>query len=134
MGGGINGLTEWRIEKARRTVIEAQKVYEQEMYEVCLNRAYYAAFYAMQAANSLYHFDSKKHSGVISFFRKTLLKTRIMDSSLSKIITDSSIYREKVDYEDMYEATAELAEGQLKKLRNLLKKYQNFYQRQENVK
>ena len=74
-----DSLTAWRIEKARGTVLEARKVYEQGLYAFCLNRSYYAVFYAMQAANSLYRYDSRKQSGVISYFRKTFLKTGILN-------------------------------------------------------
>ena len=99
----MNALTLWRLEKARKTLFDAQQLYQLEMYQFCLNRSYYAVFYAMQAANSIYRFDSRKHSGVISFFQRTFLKTGFLDKKLSRIITETYHYRERADYEDMYQ-------------------------------
>ena len=38
-------------------------------YNTAVNRAYYAAFHAIKALEIMDGFDSKKHSGAISFFR-----------------------------------------------------------------
>ena len=76
---GVNPLTRWRIEKAKETLADAEKLYGLGMYQICLNRCYYAVFYAMQAANSLFRFDSRKHAGVISFFQRSFLKTDLID-------------------------------------------------------
>ncbi len=56
-------------------------------------------------------YDSSKHSGVIAFFTKEYLKTEILDRGLAAIIKDSSLCREKSDYDDFYVAgKAEAAE------------------------
>ena len=108
-----SGLTKWRVEKAESALSSAKKNLEINEYATCLNRSYYAVFYAMQAANSLYGYDSRKHSGVISFFRKTFLKGGLLSTDLSDMITETSKYRERADYEDMYEASEEIARLQL---------------------
>ena len=100
------------------------------MYEVCLNRSYYAVFYAMQAANSLYRFDSKKHTGVISFFQKNFMKTNLIDRNLSHIIVDTYRYRSRADYEDMYEPTMEIAATQLENAEVFVNAVQDFLNRQ----
>ena len=114
MERSLNALTQWRIEKAKRTVSDANRLYSLQMYQFCLNRCYYAVFYAMQAANSLYRFDSKKHMGVIAFFQHTFLKTGLMDKTLSHIITETYNYRSRADYEDMYQPDQSVAAAQLK--------------------
>ena len=103
MERGMRELAKWRMEKAEKTLSDAHKLYRFGMYQICLNRSYYAVFYAMQAANSLYAFDSRKHSGVISFFQRTFLKTGLIDKALSHVITETYNYRSRADYEDMFE-------------------------------
>lgn len=94
------------MEKAWKALFDARVNYEHGLYVTALNRAYYAVFYAMRAANSLYRFDSKKHSGVISFFQREFLKTELLDKSLSHVITETYTYRGRADYEDLYEPGA----------------------------
>ena len=103
MERSVKELAKWRMEKAGKTLSDARELYRLGMYQICLNRSYYAVFYAMQAANSLCSFDSRKHSGVISFFQRTFLKTGLLDKALSHIITETYNYRSRADYEDMYE-------------------------------
>lgn len=112
--GGVSDISQWRIEKAKLTLSAAQKNLAIGEWGTSLNRSYYAVFYAMQAANSLYSFDSKKHAGVRAFFRKTFLKTGLLDTGLSDIINETLKYRERADYEDMYEATPEAAAEQIR--------------------
>ena len=113
MEGSISDLMQWRLEKAGRTLKDAEVAMRYHRYENCLNRCYYAVFYAMQAANCVYQFESRKHSGVISFFRQTFVKTGLIDKECSKIIESTSRYRERADYEDLFEATEEIAAEQL---------------------
>ena len=114
MESAIKELILWRIDKARNALREAEANLNMGFYGVCMTRSYYAVLYSMQAANGLCQFDSSKHSGVIAFFRKTFLKTGLMDKELSKIIQETSNHRERADYEDFYTASKEDAEKQLR--------------------
>ena len=66
MEGGMRDLMRYRLEKAGEAIAEAEENIEHGHYATSLNRSYYAIFHAMRAANSLYGFDSRKHSGVMS--------------------------------------------------------------------
>lgn len=67
-------------------------------YNGAINRTYYAAFYAIKAVELLDEFDSKKHSGVIAYFRQNYIKTNIFDSKYSETIGRLFAARQKVDY------------------------------------
>lgn len=71
-------------------------------------------------------FDSSRHSGVIAFFTKEYLKTKILDRSLSFIIKDSSLCREKSDYDDFYIASHEEAKAQLKNAKCFVQKIEEY--------
>ena len=67
-------------------------------YHAALNRSYYAAFYAMKAVEITDGYDSKKHSGVISYFRQNYVKPGYVPAELSNLIGRLEQYRELSDY------------------------------------
>ena len=113
--GHMTDLSRYRLERAREMLRDAEENLSAGHFATSLNRSYYAVFHAMRAANSLYSFDSKKHSGVISFFNKTFLKAGLIGNSkeMSKIIGDTQLYRERSDYQDFFLANKADAERQL---------------------
>lgn len=56
----------------------------------------------MRAVLIFDEFDSKKHSGIISEFRKLYIKTGIFDESLSVIIGNLFDARSHSDYDDFF--------------------------------
>lgn len=100
--GGIKELSRYRFEKTLFNIALARTLYQSQDYGVALNRAYYSAFDAMRAVNALDGFDSSKHSGVISHFNQTYVKTGCFAPSASAVIRKASMLREKSDYEDFY--------------------------------
>ena len=87
---------------------------ENGKYKNALNRAYYSIFHAIRSVVALDGFDSRKHSGVISFFNQNYVKPGIFPKELSKIIRSASENREKADYLDFFVASKSEAEKQIK--------------------
>ena len=85
------------MERADEMLASARKNLDEHDYRTALNRSYYSIFHAMRSVNCLEGFDSSKHSGVIAFFNKNILKERKMDPAFSDIIKMSSYCREKSD-------------------------------------
>ena len=81
-------------------------------YKTVVNRSYYSVFYAMRAVLALDEYDSKKHSGIISEFRKRYIKTGIFSDDLSDIIGELFMVRSNGDYDDFYIVSREKAEMQ----------------------
>lgn len=106
---GIEELTKYRLEKAKRNLEVVDCLLEDEFYNFAINRAYYAAFDAMRAVNARDGFDSSKHSGVIAHFNQNYVKTGFFNAETSKVIKRASTLREKSDYEDFFEANEEEA-------------------------
>lgn len=82
-------------------------------YKASANRSYYCIFHSMRAVLALTGFDSKKHSGIISEFRKEYIKPGIFDARLSKIIDNAFDLRGSSDYDDFYIALKSDVENQL---------------------
>ena len=73
-------LSEYRIEKAKSALLSARSLAGQGYWADSANRSYYAIFHALRAVLALDAFDSKKHSGVISYFLEHYIKTKLLDS------------------------------------------------------
>lgn len=126
MEGSLKELTGYRLERAKEMLLAAECNLEIGQYKTSLNRSYYAIFHAMRSANALKNFDSTKHSGVIAFFTKEYLKTEILDRSLAAIIKESSLCREKSDYDDFYVAGHGEAEEQLINAKYFVEKIEEY--------
>ncbi len=126
MEGSIKELAEYRLERAKEMLSASEDNLEMKQYKTSLNRSYYAVFHAMRSANALKEYDSSKHSGVIAFFTKEYLKTGILERNLSFIIKDSSLCREKSDYDDFYVAGRAEAEEQLKNAKYFVQRIEEY--------
>jgi len=91
-----------------------------------VNRSYYAIYTAMRAVLALDGFDAKKHSGIISEFRKLYIKTGIFDVRFSVIIHDLFTIRNECDYEDFYIVSKEDAKTQLTNAEEFVNAINNY--------
>ena len=95
-------LAEYRLEKAKECLSEADYLVEPEGYSSILNRSYYAIFHAIRAVFATEGIDRKKHSGVISYFQQNYVKTEIFNKEFSRIVQEAFEVRQEADYEDFY--------------------------------
>ena len=81
-------LSKVRVEHSQDALEEAGLLFRAQKYKGAANRSYYAVFHAMRAVLALDGYDSKKHSGVISEFRKLYIKTKIFPNDISNIVSN----------------------------------------------
>lgn len=74
-------------------------------YRIANNRAYYSIFHALRAVLVFDNFDSSKHSGVITEFRRRYIKENIFHIEVSKMIGSAFTIRNASDYDDMFIAS-----------------------------
>ena len=113
-------LSRYRFERAHEDLNTAEANLLAGHYKASINRSYYAVFHGIRAVNALYEFDSRKHSGVIAFFNKEIVKTSLVDKEASNIITTTYRLREKADYDDFYVASLDAAHTQYEKAAKFL--------------
>jgi uncharacterized protein (UPF0332 family) len=87
------------IRKAARSIAAAKRHMEDGDYDFASSRAYYAAFYAMEASLLTKNLVFAKHSGVISAFNEHFLRTDTFPKEFSKLITRLFRNRQIGDYE-----------------------------------
>lgn len=96
-------LSAVRLEHARECLASAGNLMSVNDYKGAANRSYYAVFHAMRAVLALDGIDMKKHSGVMSEFRRLYIKTGILPEEMSVIISEAFDVRTDCDYDDFYE-------------------------------
>jgi len=101
-------LARYRIEQARECLRAAEAMIDISAKN-SVNRSYYCIFHSIRAILALDHFDSKKHSGVISMFRQNYIKTGKFETQLSHIIGSAFDIRNESDYEDFIEISRQQA-------------------------
>ena len=87
------------LEKARRSLKSANGDIEEENYDFASSRAYYAAFYAIEAILLTKEVTVSKHSAVISAFNQYFIKTGIFPKEYSQYISRLFRNRQMGDYE-----------------------------------
>ena len=65
-----------RLNRAYKNLDVAKSLFSNEFYEDSVSKSYYAIFFAAKALLLTKNLDTKKHSGVISFFNRYFVKTR----------------------------------------------------------
>ena len=87
------------LQKATRSLNAAQRHIEEGDYDFASSRAYYAAFYAMEAALLTKELSFSRHTGVISGFNQHFIRTAIFPREFSKLIARLFRERQVGDYE-----------------------------------
>jgi len=103
-------LSCYRLDCALEDYNSAVTAFNNGHYRNTVNRAYYCVFHTIRSLLILDEKDFKRHSAVISEFRKCYIKTGIFDAKLSKIIEQTSDMRGESDYSDMINVSEEEAE------------------------
>jgi uncharacterized protein (UPF0332 family) len=68
----VKELINYRLNKARETLEDAEILFGHNKLFSAVNRIYYAAFYAVNALLLTRNFSSAKHSGVMGYSIKSL--------------------------------------------------------------
>jgi uncharacterized protein (UPF0332 family)/predicted nucleotidyltransferase len=73
-----------RMERARGTMVDAERLAELGSWHSCVNRLYRACFYAVSALLLRHGFSSSKHSGVQSLFNQHFARTGLVSPELRR--------------------------------------------------
>lgn len=90
----------YRLTRASETLKDAHILSESGRWNACVNRLYYACFYAISALLVSDGISSSKHAGVRSLFNKHYVKTGKVPKNLSLIYNDLFERRQEGDYID----------------------------------
>ncbi len=103
-------LIRYRLERARETYAEALLMRGGQRWNGCVNRLYYACYYAATALLLSKDLSSSKHSGTRALLNKHFVKTNIISTNLGELYNTLFDLRQESDYEDYFRLTPELVE------------------------
>ncbi len=93
-----NILIGYRLNQAKETIEEVNKLIETGLLKVAVNRVYYGMFYYLTALALKYEFNSSKHAQLIGWFNKDFIKTGLIDIRYGQILKDAFKNRTEGDY------------------------------------
>lgn len=95
----LQGQLKSMISKARRSLRAAQRHLDESDFDFCASRAYYAAFYAMEAALLTKNVTCSTHGGVLTTFSEQFIKTGMLPAEFGA--KAARLFRERQigDYE-----------------------------------
>ncbi len=93
----------YRIERAKETILEVQTHIENKFWNTAINRMYYACFYAVSALLFKHNIDVASHAGIRNKFGEVFVKTGIINREIAKHYTDLFEKRQKGDYNDFFD-------------------------------
>lgn len=98
-----NILIGYRLNQAKETIEEVNKLIETGLLKVAVNRVYYGMFYCLTALALKYEFNSSKHAQLIGWFNKDFIKTGLIDIRYGQILRDAFKNRTEGDYSPFIE-------------------------------
>lgn len=101
MTGTREELVVHRLDRARETLADARLLADQKRWASCVNRLYYACFYAVSALLLHHGLASTKHTGIRSLFNHHFVKTAKVSKDFGKIYNDLFELRQESDYVDL---------------------------------
>ncbi len=93
------------IAKANNSIKAAQILFNEEIYDVSISRAYYAMFYVAEAFLISEGLSFSKHSAVISKFGETFAKTNRLPSEYHRYLIEAEQSRIRSDYDAGFNPT-----------------------------
>lgn len=93
-------LVKYRFGKAKEAINEANVQIQNKLWNVAINRLYYACFYAVSALLASKEIYSKTHAGTLQMFGLHFVKNGIIDEQNNKFYVKIFSMRQSGDYED----------------------------------
>ena len=100
MSSDLDDLILYRLSRARETLEEARILADAKHWNACVNRLYYACFYAVMALLIQNKLTTSKHSGVRSLFNFHFVKAGKIPKEIARTYSDLFERRQEGDYDD----------------------------------
>jgi len=96
----LSDYTEYRLAKAKEAIADVKLLAQNNRWTACMNRMYYACFYAASALMAKEGIAVKTHSGLKTKFNLHFVKTGLISKEQGKLYAQLMDWRDKGDYGD----------------------------------
>jgi len=121
MSGSKKDLIKYRLARAWDTLDDARILKEKEKWNSTINRLYYSAYYAVIAVLLNSDLKPTTHNGTKSNFSEFFIKTGIIPKEFGKIYSQLFTWRQKGDYDDLFDFDKDRVLPYFEPVKNLLK-------------
>ncbi len=104
----INDYIKYRFDRSYETLQDAKLLAENKSWNSCINRLYYACYYAVNALLIKRGITAKTHNGVRTTFLNEYVKTKKINSEFGKFYNDLFDWRQEGDYSDFTKFDSEV--------------------------
>ena len=95
-----NDYISYRLQRASDTLNDAKLLADNGRWNSCINRLYYANFYAISTLLYYHSIETKTHKGVRIKFMSEFIKTGLFDKDFGNLFSDLFDWRQEGDYSD----------------------------------
>ncbi len=114
------------LSRAKKSLLAAKTLLEEELFEDCVSRAYYAVLHAAKAALALSEIEVGSHVGVRSMFGLHLVKSGKIEKEFAKILTAEQEDREIGDYEIYIDIEPERADQRVDEAEKFVQRIEHY--------
>ena len=110
----------YRLKRADETISDAVVLFKCKSWNSCMNRLYYAAFYAVNALLLSININAKTHNGVRRMFDLHFIKTNVVSKKSGNLFSVLSNMRAKGDYIEFVEFDKDTISPLLKEVKDFI--------------
>jgi uncharacterized protein (UPF0332 family) len=125
MRGDLNDYIKYRLKRADITFKDAKVLAANKSWNSCLNRLYYACFYAVSALMIKKGQNVKTHNGLRTIFFKEYIASGLIDKEYGKLYSDLFDWRSESDYADFIDYDSKTVTPMITKVESFLKIVKN---------
>lgn len=124
-------MIKYRLFRATDTLDDALILAEKHKWNSAINRLYYAAYYAIIALLLDADLNPTTHNAAKSNFSEYFIKTNIISMEHGKIYSQLFTWRQKGDYDDLFDFTKEKVEPYFKPVSELIAEIEKIISEKE---
>ena len=118
-------IVQYRLARAKDTFDDAKILAENNKWNSTINRLYYSAYYAVMALLIKHEINPTTHNGAKTNFTQHFIKTGIFPLESGKIYSQLFTWRQKGDYDDLFDFNREKVEPYFAPVKKLIENIEN---------
>jgi len=124
----MNDISQKELIRAKKALLAAKTLLENQLYEDCVSRAYYAVLHAAKAALATKDIEPESHNAVKRMFGLHLIKTGEIEKDFAKILTAEQEDRAIGDYNIYIEIEQDRALKRVRDAEKFIKRIKKYLQ------
>jgi len=124
----MNDISQKELIRAKKALLAAKTLLENQLYEDCVSRAYYAVLHAAKAALATKDIEPESHNAVKRMFGLHLIKTGEIEKDFAKILTAEQEDRAIGDYNIYIEIEKDRAQKRVLDAERFVERIEKYLQ------